>query len=55
MVLTKFLGFIYKSKFYIMLYNILQKTFNNDINIRTYKVYCIVRYGRVQLGFEQCK
>ena len=25
-----------------MLCNILQKTFNNDINIRTYKVYCIV-------------
>ena len=39
MVLTKYLGYINRSKFYIMLCNILQKTVNNDINIRTYKVY----------------
>jgi hypothetical protein len=39
MVLTKYLGSIDRSKFYIMLCNILQKTLNNDINIRTYKVY----------------
>jgi len=31
--------YINKSKFYSMLCNILQKTVNNDINIRTYKVY----------------
>ena len=39
MVLTKYLGYINRSKFYIILSNILQKTVNNDINIRTYKVY----------------
>jgi len=39
MVLMKYLGYINRSKFYIMLCNILQKTVNNDINIRTYKVY----------------
>ncbi len=39
MVLTKYLGSIDRSKFYIKLCNILQKTLNNDINIRTYNVY----------------
>ena len=50
MVLTKYLGYINKSKFYIMLCNILQKTVNNDINIRTYKVYWIVSTEEPILG-----
>ena len=50
MVLTKYLGYINRSKFYIMLCIILQKTLNNDINIRTYKVYWIVSTEEPILG-----
>ena len=50
MVLMKYLGHINKTKFYIMLCNILQKTVNNDINIRTYKVYWIVSTEESILG-----